>query len=71
MTLTRCEQKILDYVALYIDNAGYPPTRREIKEACGFGSLTTVRRFLASLVRKGYIRVPANGHRAIQIVRAS
>lgn len=63
------EKEVYDFILEYIEEAGYPPTRREIASACGIASTSTVNRLLWSLVNKGFIKIPLpTSGRAIQIV---
>lgn len=64
------DQLVLDFIREYIEEAGYPPTQREIAKAVDAGSIATVRRALWSLMNKGLISVPPSSSRAIQIVDA-
>lgn len=65
--LTKRQQQIYDYVAQYVDESGYPPTVREIGEAVGLASPSTVHAHLANLERAGVIRRDATKPRALVI----
>ena len=54
--LTGRQQEIWDYVVGYVDARGYPPTVREIGEAVGLASPSTVHAHLANLERAGLLR---------------
>ena len=54
--LTGRQQEIWDYVVDYVDAHGYPPTVREIGEAVGLASPSTVHAHLANLERAGLLR---------------
>ena len=59
--LTARQRQVLDYVASYLADEGFLPTTREIAEACGLRSPTSVRRALHSLEAGGWlIRDPAS-----------
>ena len=49
--LTGRQQEIWDFLVDYVDQHGYPPTVREIGEAVGLASPSTVHAHLANLER--------------------
>ena len=66
--LTIREKDTLDFIKLFIDNNGYPPTVREICAGLKLSSTGTVQQFLKGLLEKGYIK-RGNGARTIQVVK--
>jgi repressor LexA len=66
--LTRRQQEIWDYVVGYVDARGYPPTVREIGEAVGLASPSTVHAHLANLERAGLLRRDPTKPRALELV---
>lgn len=68
--LTERQQQVLDYIRETVVNRGYPPSVREIGEAVGLSSPSTVHSHLNSLVEAGVIRRDATKPRAIMIVDA-
>jgi repressor LexA len=66
--LTQRQQEIYDYVTQYADSHGYPPTVREIGEAVGLASPSTVHAHLANLERAGYLRRDPTKPRALELV---
>lgn len=62
------QQEILDYIKSEIINRGYPPTVRDICEAVGLKSTSSVHAHLATLEREGYIIRDKTKPRAIEIV---
>jgi repressor LexA len=66
--LTDRQREIYDYVTRYTDAHGYPPTVREIGEAVGLASPSTVHAHLANLERAGYLRRDPTKPRAIELV---
>jgi repressor LexA len=66
-TLTTRQQRILDYIEHTRDQRGYPPTVREIGEAVGLTSSSSVHSQLAALERKGYLRRDPTKPRAIEV----
>jgi len=61
------QKKILDYILGTVEDRGYPPSVREIADAVGLASPSTVHAHLEALQRKGYIRKDATKPRAIEI----
>lgn len=66
--LTTRQQEIWQFLAAYVDEHGYPPTVREIGEAVGLASPSTVHAHLASLEREGLIRRDPTKPRALELV---
>jgi len=67
--LTDRQRQILDFLTKYVDAHGYPPTVREIGEAVGLASPSTVHAHLANLERAGLIRRDPTKPRAIELRR--
>ncbi len=53
--ITERQQEIYDFVKLYIEDNGMPPTTMEIKDAFGFKSPQSVVDHLKALKKKGYV----------------
>ncbi len=66
--LTKRQQSILEFIAKEVREKGYPPSVREIGEAIGLRSSSTVHGHLAKLEKKGYIRRDPTKPRAIEII---
>ncbi|WP_017727424.1 transcriptional repressor LexA [Halalkalibacterium ligniniphilum] len=66
--LSRRQQEILDYIKTEVRKKGYPPSVREIGEAVGLASSSTVHGHLSRLEKKGYIRRDPTKPRAIEIL---
>ena len=66
--LTARQQEIWQFLAEYVDAHGYPPTVREIGEAVGLASPSTVHAHLANLERAGLLRRDPSKPRAIELV---
>jgi len=67
-TLTARQQQILDHINDTVNERGYPPAVREIGEAVGLSSPSTVHSHLSALVKAGYIRRDPSKPRAIEIL---
>jgi repressor LexA len=66
--LTTRQQEIWQFLADYVDEHGYPPTVREIGDAVGLASPSTVHAHLANLERAGLLRRDPTKPRAIELV---
>ena len=66
--LTDRQREIWDYLVEYVDAHGYPPTVREIGEAVGLASPSTVHAHLANLERAGFLRRDPTKPRALELV---
>ncbi|MFD2628477.1 transcriptional repressor LexA [Oceanobacillus kapialis] len=69
--LSKRQQMILDYIKDEVTKKGYPPSVREIAEAVGLASSSTVHGHLARIESKGYIRRDPTKPRAIEIIDLS
>jgi repressor LexA len=65
--VTERQRAILDYLRAFVDDHGYPPTVREIGEAVGLRSPSTVHAHLAQLERAGFLRRDPTKPRAIEL----
>ncbi len=68
MELTGRQQEIWEFLVDYVDHHGYPPTVREIGEAVGLASPSTVHAHLANLERAGLLRRDPTKPRALELV---
>jgi repressor LexA len=66
--LTARQQQIWDFLVQYADEHGYPPTVREIGEAVGLASPSTVHAHLANLERAGLLRRDPTKPRALELL---
>jgi repressor LexA len=58
--LTLRQQQVLEVIRAWVSRFGYPPSVREIGEAVGLTSTSSVSHQLRALQRKGYLRRDAN-----------
>ncbi|HEY6568423.1 MAG TPA: transcriptional repressor LexA [Actinomycetota bacterium] len=65
--ITVRQQRILDFIAETVRDRGYPPTVREIGEAVGLTSSSSVHAQLANLERKGLIHKDPTKPRAMAL----
>jgi repressor LexA len=68
--ISKRQQDILDFIKGEVKSKGYPPSVREIGEAVGLASSSTVHGHLARLESKGLIRRDPTKPRAIEILDA-
>ncbi len=69
--LSKRQQLILDFIKKEVREKGYPPSVREIGQAVGLASSSTVHGHLSRLEKKGYIRRDPTKPRAIEILDES
>jgi len=66
--LTEKQQAILEFIARSVDTRGYPPSMREIGDAVGLSSLSSVTHQLSRLELAGYLRRDPNRPRALEVL---
>ena len=66
-TLTSRQESILSYIANTLRERGFPPSVREIGEAVGLTSPSTVHSHLATLQKHGFLRRDPDKPRAIEV----
>ncbi len=66
--LTDRQRQILDLIRSTVAQRGYPPSVREIGDAVGLSSPSTVHSHLSSLAEAGFIRRDPTKPRAIEVV---
>jgi repressor LexA len=67
--LSTKQQRILDFISEFIDDREYPPSIRQIQEACGISSTSVVDYNLRILEKMGYIRRDREVSRAIEVLQ--
>ncbi|WP_433203486.1 transcriptional repressor LexA [Nocardia sp. CA-107356] len=65
--LTVRQRKVLEVIRTSVSERGYPPSIREIGDAVGLTSTSSVAHQLRSLERKGYLRRDPNRPRAVDV----
>ncbi|MEZ0384738.1 MULTISPECIES: transcriptional repressor LexA [Mycobacteriaceae] len=66
-TLTARQRTILNVIRASVSERGYPPSIREIGDAVGLTSTSSVAHQLRTLERKGYLRRDPNRPRAVDV----
>ena len=66
--LTDRQRQTLEYIAETVSERGYPPSVREVCDALGLASSSTVHSHLRALQRKGYLRIDPTKPRAIEVL---
>ncbi|AOS62531.1 transcriptional repressor LexA [Actinoalloteichus hymeniacidonis] len=66
--LTPRQRRVLEVIREWVDRQGYPPSVREIGEAVGLTSTSSVAHQLRTLERKGYLRRDPNRPRAVGVL---
>src|ERR1700757_3919209 len=65
--LTPRQRTILDVIRASVTTRGYPPSIREIGDAVGLTSTSSVAHQLRTLKKKGYLRRDPNRPRAVDV----
>ena len=61
------QRKVLEVIRDWVERFGYPPSVREIGDAVGLNSTSSVHHQLRALERKGYLRRDPNRTRAVDV----
>lgn len=65
--LTLRQRKVLEFIKESVEQRGFPPTIREIGDAVGLASTSSVSYQLISLQKKGFLRRDATKPRAVDV----
>jgi repressor LexA len=65
--LTDRQRQVLEFIDVELRTRGYPPSVREIGEAVGLSSSSTVHAHLAALQEKGYLTRDPTKPRALEV----
>ena len=66
--LTKRQREILDFVKTFLETNSYPPSVRDIGEAVGLSSTSSVHAQLNNLEEKGYLRREGSSARALSVL---
>jgi len=65
--LTSRQRQVLEFLTLFIENNGYPPSHREIAASLNINGTRGVLGHLEALERKGYLKKEAGSSRGIAL----
>jgi repressor LexA len=65
--LTPRQRKVLEVIRKWVKDSGYPPSVREIGDAVGLSSTSSVHHQRRALEKKGYLRRDPNRTRAVDV----
>lgn len=65
---TKRQKELLEYVDGFIQEHGYGPSYREIMNAIGYKSVSTVAIHIDGLIQKGFLRKTDNSARSLEVV---
>ena len=65
---TKRQKELLEYVDGFIQEHGYGPSYREIMNAIGYKSVSTVAIHIDGLITKGFLRKTDNSARSLEVV---
>ena len=65
---TKRQKELLEYVDAFIQEHGYGPSYREIMNAIGYKSVSTVAIHIEGLIAKGFLRKTDNSARSLEVV---
>jgi len=65
---TKRQKELLEYVDAFIQEHGYGPSYREIMNAIGYKSVSTVAIHIDGLISKGFLRKRDNSARSLEVV---
>ena len=65
---TKRQQELLDHVDRFIKEHGYGPSYREIMNALGYKSVSTVAVHIDGLIAKGYLRKRDHSARSLEVI---
>lgn len=69
--LTAKEKAVLQFIEQELTSKGVSPSYQEICDHFGFASFNSVQNYLKQLSNKGYLLIPQNQKRAIQILHSA
>src|SRR3990170_6326463 len=67
--LYRRERELLNYIVQFQEQHGYSPTLREMADAMGRNSVSTIHALIRSMVDKGYIQKVDGNNRTLKVLK--
>jgi len=68
VSLTRRQKAVYDFIRGYVRGEGFAPSYREIGDACGLASISSVAHSVDALVSAGYLRRRTGQPRSLVVV---
>lgn len=68
---TKKQRQLLDFITSFIDEHGYSPSYREIRDGVGYTSIATVALHVNNLVARGHLQKRDNAARSLEVVTQS
>ena len=65
------QQRMLEFISVFLDENGYPPTVRDIQHGCDISSTSVVDYNLNALREKGFLRRHADVSRGLELIGRS
>lgn len=65
---TKKQHELLSYLDAFIKSHGYSPSYREIMQALGYKSVSTVSTHIQGLIARGYVKKSADEARSLEII---
>jgi len=69
LTLTARQAEILEQIELFTEANGYPPSSRELSDACGLGGPSGAHRMISVLEAKGFVERAHGQSRGLVVVQ--
>jgi len=67
--LYRRERELLNYIVQFQEQHGYSPTLREMADAMGRNSVSTIHALIRSMVDKGYVQKVEGNTRTLKVIK--
>lgn len=67
--LTARQRQILEVIANFTAQRGFPPTVREVGQLVGISSSSTAEQHIQALARKGYVTRAPRTPRSLRVIR--
>lgn len=67
--LYRRERELLNYIIQFQEQHGYSPTLREMADAMGRNSVSTIHALIRSMVEKGYLQKVEGNNRTLKVLK--
>lgn len=65
--ISKQQLEVLCYIADYVEDVGYPPSRREISDAMGHASANSAKEILYRMQDRGFLLLTPGASRGIRL----